>query len=361
MIKAALDITWQGALSTAFKFLASLSLGLSASAAFAQTEPAQNQAGWQICNQTSFVLRTATAFIRDDRTQATGWNDLYPGACMVETPPLNSPRFLYAQSSPIHRGDIREWAGTIELCTAKADFVSDVTDDCLSKGMKTHKYIAVDPNEYTTDLIEPDNYKDKAETAGIQRLLQSAGYKITRVDGVAGQRTARTIRKFKKDNDLNASMSNTDLIAALIAVVQDNSLNVGLTVCNDSTMPIWGAIARRIQDGWQSRGWWDIAPGDCAKPLNASLIAAEAHIFALQENTDDTGTPLPDKHLRTIATTPAQFCIAEAKFSALGREFCIENGYNIANFRPVETDQDGFTIRLTDEDFTIPSTEGLRR
>jgi hypothetical protein len=68
-----------------------------------------------------------------------------------------------------------------------------------------------------------------------------------------------------------------------------------------------------------------------------------------------------DKRLRTVATTPSQFCIAESKFDALGNDMCLEQGYAVASFRPVSTDEKGTRIRLTDADFSESSIGGLRR
>lgn len=321
---------------------------------------------WKICNQTSYVLRTANAFLRGGRVQAEGWKTLNPGACLVEITPKDSPRFLYAQSAPIHQGNIREWAGSIALCTAEDNFTSDAASECSERNtdgtaQSMRKFLAVDPKEIQTDLIEPAEFGDKAETAGLQRLLKDAGYKISRIDGVAGRRTSKTISSFKTDKGLTASTTGTALFSALIQAAQEVKASTGLELCNQSSAPIWTAIATRHQGGWQSRGWWDIAPERCAKPYNATLDGTEMHIFALQEHKDDTGKALPDRHLRTVSTIPSQFCIAEGKFSALGREFCTENGYNVANFRPVTTENKGTKVTLSDVDFTESTLTGLRR
>ena len=68
----------------------------------------------------------------------------------------------------------------------------------------------------------------------------------------------------------------------------------------------------------------------------------------------------PDKRLRSVAATPAQFCIAEAKFSALGREYCVESGYAVASFRPLPTDSEGAKVNLSNQDFSVPNADGLR-
>jgi len=323
--------------------------------------PQGTSLNWDICNETSYVLRYSSAFIRSDRMQAFGWTTIQPGACSVVTTPRNSPRFLYAESLPIHRGGIREWKGAVKLCAAEGDFISEASQDCRLENLKTRNYFAVDPAEMKTTFIEPSDFGTKAEIAGLQRLLKDAGYKITRVDGLSGRRTLRTITEAKSDLNLESSASYQDIIGALIPAAETAKAEVGLDFCNDSTSKIFGAIAIQQDGNWTSRGWWPVNVGACVKPYDNSLIGTQAHIFALQEASDEAGESLPDRRLRSEVVTPAPFCIAEARFAALGRENCLEQGYAVEDFRPIPSDADGQVIRLTDADFVEGDGDGLRR
>jgi len=322
-----------------------ITLGLSGwtAAASAQVNPetaAPASAGattnnWDICNETSYVLRFASGYIRSDRMQAGGWSTVQPGACDVVVTPKDSPRFLFAESLPIHH--------------------------CRLKNMETRDYFAVNPSERRTAFIEPSDFGVNAETAGLQRLLQDAGYKITRVDGLSGRRTLRTITEAKSDLELDKTATNQELISALIPAAATARDSVGMDICNDSTKRIFGAIAIQQNGNWTSRGWWPIEAGTCTKPHDSSLIGTQAHIFALQESADTEGKPLPDRRLRSEVVTPAPFCIAESRFAALGRENCLEQGYAVVDFRPVPSDVDGQVVRLTDADFVEGGGDGLRR
>ena len=316
---------------------------------------------WDICNETSFVLRFASAYIRDDRMQAAGWTTVQPGACVNVVTPKDSPRFLFAESLPFHRGGVREWEGPVELCAKEEDFLSDATDKCALKNMDVRDYFAVKPTERRTAFIEPGDFGVNAEIAGLQRLLQDAGYKITRIDGLSGRRTLRTIKTAKSDLELDKAATNQELISALIPRAEAARNTIGLDICNDGTSRMFGAIAFQQDGNWTSRGWWPIEIGKCVKPFDRSLIGTQAHIFALQESTADDGEPLPDRRLRSEVITPAPFCIAEARFSALGRENCLEQGYAAVDFRPLPADVDVQVIRLTDADFVEGSGDGLRR
>jgi uncharacterized membrane protein len=327
-----------------------------------QTSPISNATQvWDICNETSYVLRFASAFIRSDRMQSEGWSIVQPGACEPVVTPKDSPRFLYAESLPFHRGGVREWKGVVELCAAEESFSSDATDDCRLKNLETRDYFAVDPAESRTAFIEPGDFGVNAETAGLQRLLRDAGYKITRIDGLSGRRTLRTIAEAKSNLNLEKAATSQRLISALIPVAKTARKSVGVDICNDSPSKIFSAIATQTDGNWTSRGWWAVESGQCVKPYDNSLIGSQAHIFALQEAFDETGEPLPDRRLRSDVATPAPFCIAESRFSALGRENCLEQGYAAVDFRPVQSDVDGQTIRLTNADFVDGGADGLRR
>lgn len=324
---------------------------------------AANDSMWEVCNETSFIIRLANAVMREGKMTPKGWNQVKPGQCQKLDAPKNSPRYIFAESSPIHQGGIREWAGKTPICVSQNDFTADAAKSCQLQNLETRNYLAINPTEQRTTLIEPDNFANKAEIAGLQRLLRDNGYKITRVDGITGRRTNRYIREFKKKSSLPVDLSHSELIDALAIAVQKQQSNVGFELCNNSSATIWAAMATRDNGAWQSRGWWTIAKDACLRPFTASLKGADAHFFALQENVIETETGKifeADKRLRSVATTPTQFCIAEAKFSALGREYCAESGYAIATFRPLPTDSDGVKVNLSDQDFAAPNAVGLR-
>ncbi len=316
---------------------------------------------WDVCNETSYVLRFAAAYIRSDRMQAAGWTTVQPGACVNVVTPKDSPRFLFAESLPIHRGGVREWKGSVELCAKDEDFTSDATDKCALKNMDTRDYFAVKPTERRTAFIEPSDFGVNAEIAGLQRLLQDAGYKITRIDGLSGRRTLRTITSAKSDLELDKSSTNQELINALIPTAENARNAIGLDICNDGTSRMFAAIALQNDGNWTSRGWWPVDVGSCVKPYDRSLIGTQAHIFALQEVIGEDGEAQADRRLRSEVATPAPFCIAESRFAALGRENCLEQGYAAVDFRPLPADVDVLAIRLTDADFVEGGADGLRR
>lgn len=354
----------------------SLALGFSlfSQFAFAQTPELRSESAktsnittsdnsWEICNETSFIVRLANAVIREGKITPKGWDNIKPGQCLAVDAPIDSPRYVYAESSPVHQGGIREWTGKTPICVSADDFTADATKNCALQNLETRNYLAVNPSEQRTTLIEPNNFGKRAEIAGIQRLLRDNGFKISRIDGVSGRRTNRYIRDFKKKAALPINLPNSQLIDVMATAAKERQSDVGFEICNNSNATIWAAMATRDNGAWKSRGWWTIEKTNCSRPFTQTLIGTDAHFYALQENkieTEDGTNYGPDKRLRSVATTPAQFCIAEAKFSALGREYCVESGYAVANFRPLPTDSEGAKINLTDQDFAVPNAVGLR-
>jgi len=120
--------------------------------------PAVATEAWEICNETSYMLRVATAYIRDGKISPKGWEQVRPGGCDVQRVPAASPRYVFAESAPVHQGGIREWAGTVPLCVSTDDFTADATKSCQLQNLETRNYLSVDPTDPRTTFIEPDNF-----------------------------------------------------------------------------------------------------------------------------------------------------------------------------------------------------------
>ena len=328
---------------------------------------------WQVCNQTSFILRIATGTVQDGALTVEGWREALPGQCRTTKAAAGTDRYVLAESLPLHAGGIREWRGEEELCAGEEDFtaVADPDRSCALQNLDTRSYLRVAPDEERTLLVEPENYGDKAETAGLQRLLRDAGQRVRRIDGLAGRATTRTVRAFLKARELPANTSGDALIDALREAAAERREALGITVCNESSQRVWAATALKDSGRWTSRGWWPIEVETCVQTTNGSVEGKEPHVFALQEQAlpepdpDDPDAEVeapPDKRLRAVATTPSRFCISEGRFSAMGREDCRDRGYASANFRALtEDDEEGVRITLTDADFVEPSGSALRR
>ena len=154
---------------------------------------------------------------------------------------------------------------------------------------------------------------------------------------------------------MNADLPTLLQIDALAERVQSKHSEIGLTVCNQTEANSWISIGYREDGSWQSRGWWSLEPAGCIRPWSKDLIGAEMHLYAQQDGADNK-----IRVLKNPVDSVNNFCVAEGKFSALGREFCIDQGYVTANFRPIPVEESGLKITLTHEDFAETSRGVLR-
>jgi uncharacterized membrane protein len=309
--------------------------------AFGAPTSAQSQAGWSLCNQTSFVLEAATGRPEGQSVVVQGWTRLRPGECRVAiSGPINPGiHFVFARSSQAHRGGQRIWNGDIPLCVdPNGSFAVENPSSCASVGLEQRGFQAVRIDKRTGGSMtfkETDLYNkggQSAQNAGIQRLLDDAGINTDVVDGYLGRESRAAITAFLVEKKLPNNTSNVDLIDILEDVARNRALEVGMMLCNRTGNRITAAVARRRPDGWESRGWWTLDAGLCVRTVDESLIAAPHYVFAEME------TPQGLRHLTGAETV---FCTARSKFAILGRENCENRRYRQVTFVETAAPEDG--------------------
>lgn len=311
---------------------------------------AQAGNGWSVCNETSRIIETSTGRPSGSDVIVEGWTRIRPGECRVVMPaPLKpGPHFLYGRSSRAHRGGVAEWTGEYTFCVdGQGSFSVESPPDCLAMGLEPRKFQPVlveSRTRWSTTLRETEKYDlIRAKAAGIQRLLDDAGVESGKIDGYIGRRTRQSIAAFLKSKDLPENPSDDQLIDYLEQVAIDRARNLGLTICNRTKERTWTAIARRRGEGWESRGWWPIDAGGCARVIDTALLATPHYIFAEIET--DTG-------LKRLSGTGESFCISRSHFAILGRDKCKERFYQSAPFIESATPEDGRLVyELFDRDF----------
>ena len=318
------------------------------------------QLPWEVCNETSFIQEIATATIADMNPGTPmlvkGWIKLIPGSCQAVDAAKGTPRFVYARSANVHQGGIREWKGQHDYCVGEDPFEAKTDLSCALQNMKPRKFLRVIPTEHRTAFVEPSDFGKKSKTAGLQRLLKDNNYDVKRVDGLTGRRTTNTLNKFLKDNEIATDISVEEKYAALEKHARDIQEKIGVTLCNESSQKVWGAIAYEAGEEVESRGWWSIDTGACLRPFSESLKDRQVHFYARQEKPGNT-----DKILKVSSKSAKDLCIGEAKFSAIRQEFCEDQGYITARFHSLPIDQTGARIILKDGNFADAAISGLRQ
>ncbi|WP_203291707.1 DUF1036 domain-containing protein [Maricaulis parjimensis] len=304
----------------------------------------------EICNETSFIAEVATGWTVDGGVAIEGWTRIRPGECetVAEEVDLSveQPIFFYAKSSPAYLGGVREWRGTVPLCVDETDFEVVANTRCAALGLASRDFFVREGEDRErTVLAEPSDYGRRAGTAGIQRLLQSAGFPVNGVDGYEGNSTRRAITRFLTDAGIGRDPSDAALMDALEARALERNGSSGLTLCNEADGDISAAVGYRVGTVWQSRGWWRIHAGECARLIGNRLetpSGSEAPAYFYAERVSSSGR-------RAMTGGDANFCLAPARFVAEERTECGERGYAIAPFRAVPSPEDG-GVRITVEE-----------
>jgi len=305
----------------------------------------------ELCNETSYIVEAATAWPVEGGVAIEGWTRLRPGDCATVASDVDldgdQPIFFYAKSSIAYLGGVREWRGTVPLCVDEADFEVVANTRCASLGMASRDFfIREGDDRERTVFVEPDSFGSRANVAGIQRLLQSAGYPINGVDGLDGRSTRRAVASFLSDAGISGTPGDGALIDALEARALERNAASGMTVCNTADGDIAVAIGLQVGEIWQSRGWWRIHANECARVLAARLETANTFYFAERINTAGR---------RGLVGGGETFCVAPARFVAEGRTDCAERGYAPADFHRIPEPADGgVRVTLDESEFRRP-------
>ena len=309
----------------------------------------------EICNQTSYIIEAALGWRTDGQIAVEGWTRIRPGECVRAGPDIppesREPLLLYARSSAAYLGGVREWRGDVPLCVGPSDFSAEGVTDCEALGLEERGFtILRDEHRQRSVLVEPAGYGDRAEEAGIQRLLQATGADIRSIDGLAGRRTTSAIASFVQTAQLPRTPQRPELIDALEAAALRRNATTGLTLCNETDMAAAAVIARQRNEVWESRGWWRLEPGACARVIADRVETRDIYIYA-----ETMDTP------RQLTGGTEMFCVAPSRFLSEGRTDCVNRGYAEAMFRQIPQPVEGrATITLAATDFADPVATALR-
>ena len=323
-----------------------------AALAFANRADAQQRSanGWQICNETSFVLEAAAGRPDGRSIQVQGWTRLRPGECRVAVgaPLARGTHYLYARTSAAHRGGRRQWAGDARLCVDPTSQFQIVNPPRCTDTYEERRFRRVQINKrdtWRTSLSEATQYsQSRARQIGMQRLLEDAGYDVREGRrGVDPRRIAQAIAQFRASSRLAPTASEDQLIDALESAARRRAGQVGLTLCNRTRGRVWTAVARRRGEGWESRGWWALAPGGCVRTIDEELIQEVYYVHASLQTPDGP---------RFLAAGGEAFCSSPARFAILGREDCEDRYYETTLFTRIGArNRDGLVVDFEDRDF----------
>lgn len=337
-----------------------LALGLWPQPAWAQRAAAPPApGGWALCNLTSYVIEAATGRPSGKAVLVRGWIRMRPGECWTAAaaPLAKGVHFLYARTSSAHRGGHLFWGGLSALCVDPVNsFSIQNPPNCENVNLEARQFRQVRINKresWRTNLTEPQTYSlESAKAVGVQRLLLDSGIESRgRVGAMDGRQVANAIGRFRAEANLPANASQDQLIDALEAAAKRRAARLGLTLCNKTAGKIWSAIARRRGEGWESRGWWVIAPNACVRTIDDALLQNVYFVHA---------TLISPQGERFLAAGGETFCTSPAKFAVIGREECEKRFYDSTIFTAISPQGlDGMRLEFSDRDF-LPAGQEAR-
>ena len=110
-----------------------------------------------------------------------------------------------------------------------------------------------------------------------------------------------------------------------MALISAAPANAAFSVCNKTTHPAAVALGFVNEKGWNSAGWWNIAPGNCAQLVSQPLNARFYYLYAVHQ---DIGGAWDGEH---------SFCVKPGQFTIQGRINCAGKGYEARRFFEVDT------------------------
>lgn len=306
--------------------------------------------GWVLCNETSYIVEVAFGRPNGAQTIVKGWTRFRPGECksLLAGPLQTAVHYLYARASDAHRGGVREWGGATDFCVdPRIAFEGAASKECSGgdREMRSFRAIAIGRKAgWRTRLTQVDGFTPaEARIAGIQRLLNDAGYETRESDGVMGRRTTAALARFRLDEKLPERITDDNLLDALEKSARAWSQTVGLTLCNRTPGLLHAAIGRRRGETWESRGWWRLNSGACARVLNEPLAQAEYFVHAV------VGNPQGERVLKDDAEI---FCVTASRFVISGRTGCEERFFEPTGFKVIRPGgAEATQVELFDQDF----------
>ncbi|WP_245948589.1 DUF1036 domain-containing protein [Paracoccus lutimaris] len=126
------------------------------------------------------------------------------------------------------------------------------------------------------------------------------------------------------------------LFAALVALLPAGAAQAGLRLCNQSFDVLNVAIAAPAGEDVVTRGWWRVAPNQCATLQRETLTSRYYYVFAA------------DVFGNEVLAGAIPLCVAPRRFEIEGQRDCLLRGYLDARFAEVDTgDQPNWTVFVT--------------
>ena len=114
-------------------------------------------------------------------------------------------------------------------------------------------------------------------------------------------------------------------VAFSVPVLAAGSGQAEFAVCNQTFDVVNIAIGQYEYDGFETSGWWTVAPNQCANVIDGILSARFVYVFA------------QDVFGNVVLSGATSMCVAPDRFLLKGETDCLVRGYIEARFFEVDT------------------------
>lgn len=307
------------------------------------------RADFRICNRMSYIVDAAIGVIDKGTVATRGWFRVAPAGCHVVAPDtLAAERyFLHARTLGVYGQAPTPQERSEKLCVAEKDFVIAAASRCRA-GQRPAPFAEVKPSEAETGTVvylgEPAQYDDaQARLAGIQRLLDLAGYDARPIDGVEGPKTSAAIEKFLRDKNLPAeAVQGAAFFDTLLRAAQSPA-GATFTWCNETPFRIMAALGAQDGETIVTHGWYRIEPAACLHP---DVATGARRVFSFGEAVDGEGKPLQRDGQPIRWGGSRMLCTRDAKFETAGESDCAARGFIETGFATIDLDGTPKTFRF---------------
>lgn len=289
-----------------------------------------------LCNQSSFAADVAIGLEVSTGAATQGWFRVLPGACrQVLNEGLGAQRhLLHVRPLALYGTPPDKEPGVTRLCVRDTDFLIAGANECAREGQFMADFVAVEPviiGERRQVAIDEAAGFDlgTARIAGLQRLLGLAGYDAGTIDGLRGARTAAAITTFASDAGLEKD-NLSGIMTNLVGRIEKGQVDSVPQFCNETLNRIMFSIGLPTGKRVETRGWFEVAPGNCARPLSSTLSGQKLYVFA--EAVDNAGAGILSKGRPVMWTGETTLCTKNLEFSIRDHDACEARGLTARGF-----------------------------
>lgn len=313
---------------------------ITAMTAIALSSPAA--ASVRLCNETSYVLQASAAYQQGVASKTEGWINILPGDCetALDDMPANAQAFVFARSDAAHAGQGLVFDGSERFCVGaeNKDFTVEGRRDCRRRGYDEADLtpVASGSARPTVTFTEKNDFgRQRARTAGVQRMLSELRYDIGPVDGFGGARTREAESAYKLRFGVSGNPKGRELLSRLITTLRAEAKSRGLVLCNKTDYLVWAATGQLNDDQFESRGWTRVPVGECAQVINQNLDSR--YYFFYAEAVTQNGDVAVEAGRRKIWGGEKPLCSKPTRFAIKGDEDCTARGFDRHNFAEIDT------------------------